>query len=221
MSNILYLDIETKPDPDRVAEFMKPFPAYDPFDCKIGNLKDPDKIAAKLEQHQSDWAAKKAEHEAKAHDRAALSPATGSILCIQLAVNDAEVMVMAGEEREILHQFSQYIEELPGEVVTWSGSNSSGNFDLNFLHRRAWAHRVSMIEPYRVKDLTKHFLQYADWGSYLSLENAAKELGIEVEDTGVTGKEFHLKWESDREAAMKYATQDVELLRKIYKRIVV
>ena len=54
MENTLAFDIETWPADDAIlAKFADPTPApsaFDPAAVKTGNLKDPDKIAAKIEE---------------------------------------------------------------------------------------------------------------------------------------------------------------------------
>lgn len=201
--NTLFYDIETKPNPARVDEL------FDPAEVKVGNLKDPEKVQQKI-----------AAAKAKAFERAALSPATGEILVIQIALNDGPVEVFYDEEPEMLKRWWEVASENVGRLVNWTGNNSSGNFDANFLVRRSWAYGIEVPYLDGWTNAAKDFLRYADWNSFYSLEKAGAELGFEVQDCApVTGKTFAKYWDENRPLAMKYAKQDVELLRAIWDRI--
>ncbi|HWI60040.1 MAG TPA: hypothetical protein VNZ22_22630, partial [Bacillota bacterium] len=63
----IFFDIETGALP--AAEIANLMPAFDPTEVKTGNLKDPDKIAAKLAEAE-------ANHRRDFLDRAALDPLT-------------------------------------------------------------------------------------------------------------------------------------------------
>jgi hypothetical protein len=218
--NTLYYDIETKPDQARVRATLKPFPDYNPFTCKLGNLTNLDKIAEKREKHKATWLEDKANQFPLALSKAALCPSTGSILCIQYAINDGPVEVLGGSELANLNDFWQVASDNIHRIVNWTGSNQSGNFDRNYLLRRSWFYsmRTPIIDEWR--DAAADFLRHAPWGSYYSWEYAARELGIPVEDTGdVTGKTFVDHWIVNRAEAMKYAKQDVELVRSIWLRM--
>lgn len=132
-------DIETGPRIDiDLQALVEPF---DESEVKLGNLKDPDKIAIKIEE------ARKA-HVANSIGKAALSPRTGCVLAIGLmsskgtkclAVDDVEDKDPAKvneEEAALLNEW-------------WSGCNAwraAGrkivahhiSFDLPFLIRRSW-----------------------------------------------------------------------------------
>ena len=224
MKHPIFYDIETGPNMARVNAMILASP-FDPSTVAVGNLKDPAKIEAKI-------SAAEAGHAAAIFDRAALNPATAEILCIQLAVGDNPVSIIDGDEAESLKVFWQVISKDAKKAINWTGSNLSGNFDLNILCRRSWALGVRV--PLDLHELTHHgdlaqrFLAYADRPSYCGLERAARELGIPVEETPVTGADFYKWWNGttgvgtkhdQREAAKHYARQDVVLLREIAKRI--
>ena len=218
----LYLDIETKPRPDLVDKFLKRFPDYDPEDCKFGNIKDPHKIQLKLDEHREKYEKAKLQHRQDAIDKAALSPNTGEILCIQIARNDCPVEILEGDEKQTLKYFWQEAAMDVGEIVTWSGSNKGGSFDQWWIYHRSWVHNLNI--PFIMhdvwKDCARAFLNAAPWGSYQSLEDAGVSLQFKVYDTSpVCGKNFAEFWETDREKALVYAKQDVTLLRQIWKRV--
>jgi hypothetical protein len=218
----IYLDIETRPLPERVDLFLKPYPEYNQDDCKMGNIKDPEKREAKLAAHRASYMDDKVKYRQEAIDKAALSPNTAEILCIQVAEDDNDVEILSGDERAMLVEFWKMVGNNVGQVINWTGNNKGGNFDKNFLFRRSWFHGVQI--PYFPhdgwKNCAKAFLADADWGTYYKLENAAIELGFKVINTGpVTGATFAKFWETDRASALVYARQDVVLLRQIWKRI--
>lgn len=224
MKQTVYYDLETGPNMERVNAMILASP-FDPASVATGNLKDPAKIYAKLSQA-------KERHAATIYDRAALNPATAEILCIQIAVGDNPVTVIDGDEAESIRVFWAVISKDASKALNWTGSNNSGNFDLNMLCRRSWALGVKvpvdLRELTRGGDLAQTFLAYSDRPSYCGLERAAREMGIPVEETPVTGADFHKWWRGkvgvgtahdQREAAKHYARQDVVLLREIARRI--
>ena len=243
----IYWDIETTADAERVEACLDPFGDYEPLPDenpegpKLGRLTDPAKIAAKIESDKEKWEAKRVlhrekwekdrdQHVADAHDKGALSPRTAEILTIQLAVNDDEPFIITtngSTEADLLRSFWDFIDPVdPAKMVNWTGNNKSGNFDLNMVLRRSWAHgiRTPFINPKLWKDAAQEILRFDDWGTYYGLEKAARELGLEVEDTApVTGKTFAQYWLGDdeemRAKAETYAIQDVILVREIWKRV--
>lgn len=68
-------DIETGPLPE--TELAAMVPAFDPAEVKTGNLKDRDKVAAKIAEAE-------ANHRREFIERAALDPLTGRVLAIGL-----------------------------------------------------------------------------------------------------------------------------------------
>ena len=73
--NTILFDIETAPLPE--SELAALVPPFDPAEVRTGNLKDPDKIAAKLAEAE-------ANHRRDFIERAALDPLTGRVLAIGL-----------------------------------------------------------------------------------------------------------------------------------------
>ncbi len=223
---------------------------------KIGNLKDEDKIWAKLQGvveadiktqtgALAQWEDGLANHEAKFFGKAALSPRTASIFMLQYARGDDEITILEGAEDDILRDFFGLLDNSSNQFfVNWTGSSNKANFDLNMLFRRGidldlWL--PDDIRPTswggsttRFMDLTPRLLGHADWNSYCSLEDAAKELHIPVTPSVVTGEHcwryydgiadaehgcLELSAERQRELSLEYGRQDVHLLRRIYQRL--
>jgi hypothetical protein len=125
---LLALNIETQPDPARID--MLPAP-----DVKVGNLKDPAKIAAKQ---------KKAIEQQQA--KMALDPMFGMILCVTFAYHNE-----AGEfqcvtkfqdktvlESVLLKWIWKQIDKMGRALVTFNGAG----FDIPFLTRRSLLHNI-------------------------------------------------------------------------------
>lgn len=120
-------DIETGPDPEAIC------PPFNPDDVKCGNIKDPEKIRAKLAEAE-------ANHEKQWLENAALSPFSGRVLCVGVKVGkEIGFSVLEGSEKVILQNFW----DLVNKVETfWYGFNIF-QFDLPFLIKRSWHLGVS------------------------------------------------------------------------------
>lgn len=166
---LVIFDIETGPLPlEQVLATAEPFPAYQQpgeFDraaVKLGNLKDQQKIAEKIQaaaeahakmvaESRSKWEAEKAAYEAGLMDKAALSAITGQVLAVGLwnpDRTDEPAVMMQGEqpgrdgvlsEAQLLSRIWQlWAKSQSGDAVSqWIGWNICG-FDLPFLVQRSW-----------------------------------------------------------------------------------
>ena len=150
--NTILFDIETSPLPE--SELAALVPPFDPAEVKTGNLKDPDKIAAKLAEAE-------ANHRRDFFDRAALDPLTGRVLAIGLLKNaeggmqKAEFRIIGhDDEAQTLREFWSLCRGEMGRINQMVGFNSN-LFDLPFLIRRSWKHRVPdqerQVEQVRVE----------------------------------------------------------------------
>ena len=92
MQTIIY-DIETGPLPE--ADLAALLPPFDPADIKTGNLKDPEKIAAKLAEAEMN-------HRRDFCEKSALDPLTGRVVAVGLLQN-AEGGMQKAEFRIIGH----------------------------------------------------------------------------------------------------------------------
>lgn len=219
---LIFFDIETAPDIERAAG------RFDPAKVKVGNLKDPEKIRAKIDEARE-----------AALEKAALSPATGTIVAIGYGRRDikpgglGEMIFRTSfegrltSERFLIEQFWERYTMENATMVNWAGCQRS-NFDRKWLIRRSWALGVpvpeSAYDNSRWINLTTRFLIGEEFTERCSLENAARELGLSVESTDpVCGANFHEFWSSkDPEkvaAAEKYLAQDVTLLEGMHSAI--
>ena len=129
----IIFDIETGPLP--LSELH--IPPFNPADVKLGNTKDPDKIADKIQ-------AAEANHANDYIRSAALDALSGQVLCIGYRKQDQETAVLsagADGEAAMLRQWwalLNYYERTPRLV----GFNIKA-FDLPFLIKRSWKHRIT------------------------------------------------------------------------------
>ena len=132
-------DIETGPRIDiDLSSLVEPF---DESEVKTGNLKDPEKIAAKIEEAR-------AAHVANAISKAALSPRTGCVLAIGLkssrGVKCLSVDLVADNDpAKINEEESTLLSEWWSACSVWKSSGRKLiahhiSFDLPFLIRRSW-----------------------------------------------------------------------------------
>src|SRR5664280_2664533 len=143
----IVFDIETGPLPE--AELAALVPPFDPAEVKTGNLKDPEKVAAKIAEAE-------ATHRREFFDKAALDPLTGRVLAVGVMVFDARgekgpafagggrfSIIGHDDEAETLRGFWELTRGEMGRLNPLVGFNIFA-FDLPFLFRRSWKHRVAV-----------------------------------------------------------------------------
>lgn len=206
----IYFDIETAPLPD--TELLSFMPEFEP----AKNLKDPDKIKADLEQKKSDWL-----------DKAALSAVTGKVVAVG-AIGGAGFCSSCVEaecdEIDIISWLWDWMRTTSGDTL-WVGFNCFG-FDLPFLIRRSW--KLGLDIPLSLK-------RGRYWGDWLvdamklwqldefrtetssSLKAVAQFLGVGTKSG--SGKDFDGLLKTDREKAVAYLKNDVELVKRIHEKM--
>lgn len=219
--NTIVFDIETGPLPE--SELAALVPPFDPAEVKTGNLKDPEKIAAKLAEAE-------ANHRHDFFDKAALDPITGRVVAIGLLQRtslpgmerekDGEFAIIGHEdEAQMLREFWDITRGEMGRINQMVGFNSN-SFDLPFLIRRSWKHRVQV--PFGIRrgrywsdemvDLRDAW-QLGDRQARGSLDVIAKHLGIGAKNG--SGADFAKLWQSDRARAVEYLRNDLELTARL------
>jgi len=206
----IYFDIETGPLP--TGELV--IPPFDPAAVKLGNIKNPDIIAEKLqkaeENHVSDYI-----------KNAALDALSGQVLAIGYRVEHDQPAVLCADadgEKVMLLQFWSLLErfERKPQLI---GFNVKP-FDLPFLFKRSWKHRLTV--PYWIRngrywsDLIvdlREVWQLGDSRAHGSLAAISRHLGLG--DKAGNGAHFHELFKTDREAAIAYCLRDVELTQKV------
>lgn len=208
----IFFDIETGPLPE--SELAALVPPFDPAEVKTGNLKDPEKIAAKLAEAELN-------HRRDFLDRAALDPLTGRVVAVGLLYQDSGEFHVIGHEDEAatLREFWRVCQAEMGRLNEMVGFNTAA-FDLPFLFRRSWKHRVAVPAGFRrgrywsenTVDL-RELWQLGDRQARGSLDAVAKHLGVGAKNGD--GKDFAALWQSDRAKAVEYLRNDLELTRRV------
>lgn len=206
---MITLDIETRPTTDEsvIDEIGKSISAP-------GNMKKKETI--------DKWFAENYQSELEnAVKKTALDPLYGSVRMIGCAIDDNEPVVFidkAGESK-MIESFFEVIGKSE-RVLTIVGHNVQ-DFDIDFLWKRAVILGIKI--PPAFKEYRKRYSHYvfdtmkewAGYGKYIKLDTLAKAiLGESKSGSGEDSLSM-----TDEECA-KYCAQDVELTRKIYKRII-
>lgn len=219
-------DIETQGIRDAALALAEPFqpfiplPPFDPKAVKVGNLKDPDKIAAKIraeeeaypqrvKEHEDAYEKARVEYTAKVVSKAALNALTGRVVAIGIKTADGE-KILSGDEAEILRGFW----ELFGTTsCAFAGWNING-FDIPFMVRRSWANGVIVPNIYNGRYLDKRFIDLmevfgcGEYGYKAKLDDVANFLGVQGKyDGDCTGEEFAEKFLSSDDVARAQAEE--------------
>jgi uncharacterized protein YprB with RNaseH-like and TPR domain len=206
----IYFDIETGPLPP--GELV--IPPFDPSQVKLGNIKNPDLIAEKIrtaeENHASDYIR-----------NAALDALSGQVLAIGYRVEHEQPAVLCADadgEKAMLLQFWSMLDsfERKPQMI---GFNVKP-FDLPFLFKRSWKHRITV--PYWMRngrywtDLIvdlREVWQLGDSRAHGSLAAISRHLGLG--DKAGNGAHFHELFRTNRQAALDYCLRDVELTQQV------
>tara|TARA_R100001530_G_scaffold97143_1_gene67519 strand:+ start:792 stop:1445 length:654 start_codon:yes stop_codon:yes gene_type:complete len=211
MSTVFY-DIETIPLALEKREHLRPSAES----VKLGNLKDPVKVAAKQNEALAAW---------DAGEGAALDPMQCEIALLGFCIDDGGYnhLTNGGDDEDLLlHEFWDMVAK-PSNVLFVA---HNFRFDLGMIVRRSWLNEIT-VPPKVLNDINSFSPnQWADtmqvWGAgdrqttYMSLDKLAKDFGVIVKDSEVTGKEFYKWWEKDRDACIEYNRQDVEATRDVW-----
>ena len=233
MNTTVVFDIETRPDVELVAKNTK---AFDRNSVKLGNVKDPDKIEAKIAQAE-------AKYWEDAYGKAALDPHTSTICAIGYQIEDQAPVLLYGEEKSILERFWDAFEENSASMwCYYTGNNGKGSFDIRHILVRSWCNKVRVpwgavsqtgyISAAFV-DMAMIYLAGSDYNSFCGLDRCAKALGLHGEDVGfatVMSKEdlkelgasgacFHELLDAGSELADTYLINDLALTRALASRI--
>jgi len=228
----IVFDIETIPQDE--AKLLASLPPFDPAEVKVGNLKDADKIAAKIADAE-------AKHKARWLSEAALSPVTGRIAMIgSQDIIDGKAVATSVfylqkdtiTEETLLAGFWGYWEStLREEHTIWVGHNVF-DFDLPFMVNRSrilgvtiprsvysfkggrvfWADRIIDTRPVWLMGR-----KAADCPSSLDHISRALDVG---EKSG-SGSDFAALFAADPNAASAYCKRDLELTASIAKRLAI
>lgn len=206
----IIFDIETGPLPvDQLR-----IPPFDPSQLKFGNIKNPDLIAEKIQKAEES-------HTADYIRNAALDALSGQVLCIGYRFQHDKPAVLCSDadgEAVMLIQFWRLLSDLERQPKLVGFNIKS--FDLPFLIKRSWKHRIQV--PYWLRqgrywnDLVvdlREVWQLGDSRAHGSLASICRHLGL-GEKAG-NGADFSLLWNTDRQAAIDYCLQDIRLTQAV------
>jgi hypothetical protein len=204
-------DIETGADPIRARALMPPF---DEAKVKVGNIKDQDKIAAKIEE-------KRASHESDWLDKAALRPETGQVLAIGMiphAGSEHIFHIHQNSEEETINAFWGFFDltRFNGGGV-WVGHNIL-QFDLPFLviRSRILGLRVParlrdgrFFSPTLFCDTMDEWLMGRRGECKCTLDYVARSLDCGGKNGD--GADFAVLYDQDEAAALAYLSNDLKV----------
>ena len=206
----IIFDIETGPLPLNELHI----PPFNPADVKLGNVKNPDLIAERIRQAEEN-------HVSDYIRNAALDALSGQILCIGYRIEREEPSVLCSDadgEAAMLRQWWKLLTDFE-RTPRLVGFNIKP-FDLPFLVKRSWKHRIQI--PYWLRqgrywnDLVvdlREVWQLGDNRAHGSLAAISRHLGL-GEKTG-NGAMFSELWQTNRQAAIDYCLQDVKLTQQV------
>lgn len=150
--------------------------------------------------------------------------AFGQILCLAYAINEDETQVITGKEVNILKEFW----EIAKNVDLFIGHNVM-DFDLRFIMQRS---RVLQVKPtkklsfarYRDFPIYDTLREWQNWNmgnsGYDSLDALAKAFDLPTSKKGIDGSQVYKFYQDGKlEQIFTYCKDDVDLTRKVYKRL--
>ena len=179
---------------------------------------------AATESERSKWKNRDFVDDDEALYRAsALSGNFGRIFCIGYALDDKPSQIIKGEEGNILSQWW----EIAASATKFVGHNII-NFDIPFLYKRSIVNKCSPTQLLPIKNFETENIYDTDkqWNrwvyqSSIKLHHLALALGLpSSKENGIDGSQvydFYLK--GQHQQIYDYCKRDVELTRKIYKRM--
>ena len=209
----LYIDIETIPSGDKIDPATMNPPSQ---------MKKEDTIAK--------WYAEEAPRAAEEqYLKRALKSMEGEILCVGWAIDDGDVYSFMRYEEE--HKFMLGLEDCLREALDkfdsliWIGHNIL-TFDMPWIWRRCikygcrWLANQIRLDRYKgnIQD-TMRIWAGADYQDYTSLNDLARWLGV-GEQIGSGSEVYGLYLAGKMDEISEHCSGDVELVRKVYKRIV-
>jgi len=206
----IIFDIETGPLPLNELHI----PPFNPADVKLGNVRNPDLIAEKIQKAEEN-------HVTDYIKNAALDALSGQILCIGYRIEREEPSVLCSDadgEAAMLRQWWKLLTDFE-RTPRLVGFNIKP-FDLPFLVKRSWKHRIQI--PYWLRqgrywnDLVvdlREVWQLGDSRAHGSLAAISRHLGL-GEKAG-NGAMFSELWQTNRQAAIDYCLQDVKLTQQV------
>jgi len=209
---MILFDIETGPLPGEEIAGQ-----FDPDSVKLGNLKDQEKIDAKIESAREAFI-----------ERAALSPLTGRVLAIGWMDDDGTTAIHDigddGPEGAEAYLIAKFWSTVASRKSSIAGFNIFG-FDLPFLARRAWLLGVDVPAAARNgRYWSNQFVDLLDiWQlgnrmDFVGLDAIDRALGGSGKPEGTTGADFSRLFfgtKKERKKAIEYLKNDLEMTARV------
>ena len=219
----LYLDIETIPDQREGA-----------FESILENIKPPGQY--KKEESIQKWKDTQGKEVAEEeYHKTGLKGISGEICSIAWAVDNGEIIASCRNQHTseawLIRDFFACIaqENKNGEglwpMITWIGHNVI-DFDLRFIKQRAIINKVrpNFVIPADAKHggqfVFDTMKEWAGWKGFVSQDALAKALGLEGKGDIDGSMVWDLYQAGEYEKIQEYNKNDVETVRKIYKRLI-
>lgn len=149
--------------------------------------------------------------------------AFGRIFCIAYAINDEPVKVLVGEEKQILKKFW----DIAKDANLFIGHNVL-EFDLKFIYQRSV---ILDVKPSREISFRRYacdqvFDTMHEWNKWSfngrsSMDYLAYAMGLPTSKDEMDGSQVWPYFQKGKyDDIVKYCKKDVELNRKIYKKLV-
>lgn len=214
-----YFDIETGPLPE--SELLAVMPEFNPSDVKLGNLKDAEKIQAKIAEARDS-------HRADFTSKAALDARYGQVLAVGF-VQGKDCSIATAEFDSESSLVESALEAIAAKCkVSWLVGFYCKGFDLPFLIRRAWKLKVPV--PSGIYSFWKGRVQWNDnivdlcdlWrlGDYQakgSLDSISQHLGVGRKNG--SGVDFARLLATEPAQARAYLENDLRLTAAVGSRM--
>lgn len=181
-----------------------------------GQMKKPETIAKWVEED-------KPETVEEAMNKCVFDGAMNQIICIGLAIDGSPVETYSGDEQDILRNFYGALDGLSFDTK-WIGHNISG-FDLRVLRQRSAIMNIKppACVPFDAKpwDNVRVYDTMVQWDAknFTKLDKLAKAFGITGKS--IDGSQVYGMWKDGKHQEIaSYCAADVEMTRKVYKRMV-
>lgn len=150
-----------------------------------------------------------------------LSGNWGRIFCIGIAIDDEPVSIIKGEESEQLAQFWGQVAKADLFI-----EHNALDFDLPFIYKRSIVHNVRpsrelSFARYRQDQIYDTMREWDKWANFnTGLDQLAKILGLESSKQAIDGSQVYDFYLAGKyQEIYDYCAADVELTRKIYRRL--
>jgi hypothetical protein len=144
----------------------------------------------------------------------------GRIFCLSYAMNDDPVECLSGDEKKILKDFWK----IALQADMYIGFNVL-DFDLKFIIQRSIIHQIrpSVDIPFaRYRDFPVYDImwEWTKWQSRISMDELARAMKLKSSKKDLDGSKVHQYYQKGKYKEIeKYCNADVELTRKIFKRM--